>query len=117
VLRTHFAFDSATLTAEDKTALDQLATLLLNPKLHFVTGEIHGYTDNTGKPEYNVGLSKRRAQAVADYLKSKGVQFGDRFAVQGFGEERPIADNSTAEGRAQNRRVSIHRTDCGPPPR
>jgi outer membrane protein OmpA-like peptidoglycan-associated protein len=114
VLRTHFAFDSATLTAEDKTQLDQLANTLKNPKLHFVTGEVDGYTDSTGKPEYNLQLSKRRAQAVADYLKLKGVQFGDRFIVQGYGEERPIADNKTEEGRAQNRRVSIHRTDCGP---
>jgi outer membrane protein OmpA-like peptidoglycan-associated protein len=111
-LRTHFAFNSATLTAEDKTALDQLATVLLNPKLHFVTAEIDGYTDSTGKPEYNVQLSKRRAQAVADYLKSKGVHFGDRFAVQGYGEANPVADNKTEEGRAQNRRVTIRRTDC-----
>jgi outer membrane protein OmpA-like peptidoglycan-associated protein len=114
VLRTHFAFDSAVLTTEDKTALDQLATVLKNPKLNFVTGEVDGFTDNVGKPEYNLALSKRRAQAVADYLKSKGVAFGDRFMVQGFGETKPIADNKTEEGRAQNRRASIHRTDCGP---
>ena len=111
-LRSHFAFDSATLTAEDKAQLDRLATVLLNPKLHFVTGEIDGHTDNIGNAEYNVQLSKRRAQAVADYLKSKGVQFGDRFAVQGFGAAKPIADNKTEEGRAQNRRVTIRRTDC-----
>ena len=117
VLRTHFAFNSAELNAEDKAALDQLAKTLLDPRLHFVTGEVHGYTDNTGPAEYNLQLSKRRADAVAAYLKSKGVAFGDRFTTQGFGEERPIADNSTAEGRAQNRRVSIHRTDCGPPPK
>jgi len=114
VLRTHFAFDSAELTAEDKTQLDQLATVLKNPKLNFVTGEVDGYTDNVGKPEYNLGLSKRRAQAVADYLRAQGVAFGERFVVEGFGETKPIADNKTEEGRAQNRRVSIHRTDCGP---
>jgi outer membrane protein OmpA-like peptidoglycan-associated protein len=117
VLRTHFAFDSAELTAEDKTALDQLARTLVDPRLHFVTGEIDGYTDSTGEPQYNLGLSKRRADAVAAYLKSKGVAFGDRFITQGFGEERPIADNKTEEGRAQNRRVSIHRTDCESPPK
>ena len=113
-LRTHFAFDSAELTAEDKTQLDQLATVLSNPKLSFVAGEIDGYTDNVGKPEYNVSLSKRRADAVANYLKSKGVHLGDRFATKGFGEADPIADNKTEEGRAQNRRATIHRTDCGP---
>ena len=91
VLRTHFAFDSAVLTAEDKAQLDTLVPQLLNPKLGFVTGE-----------------------TVADYLKSKGVKFGDRFITQGLGETKPIADNKTKEGRAQNRRASIHRTDCGP---
>ncbi len=114
VLRTHFAFDSAVLTAEDKAQLDQLATVLLNPKLGFVTGEIQGHTDNVGNAQYNLGLSKRRADAVAAYLKSKGVKFGDRFTTQGFGDTKPIADNKTEEGRAQNRRASIHRTDCGP---
>jgi len=112
VLRTHFAFDSAELTAEDKAQLDQLIAIIVNPKLNFVTGEIDGYTDNTGDAQYNIKLSKRRADAVADYLKSKGVHMGDRFMTQGYGEERPIADNSTEEGRAQNRRVAIHRTDC-----
>ena len=112
VLRTHFAFDSAELTAEDKAQLDQLIAIIVNPKLNFVTGEIDGYTDNTGDAQYNIKLSKRRADAVADYLKSKGVHMGDRFMTQGYGEEHPIADNSTEEGRAQNRRVAIHRTDC-----
>jgi outer membrane protein OmpA-like peptidoglycan-associated protein len=113
-LRTHFAFNSAELTAEDKAALDQLATTLMNPKLGFVAGEIDGYTDNVGKPEYNLQLSKRRADAVANYLKAKGVHLGDRFITQGFGEDKPIADNKTEAGRAQNRRATIHRTDCGP---
>jgi outer membrane protein OmpA-like peptidoglycan-associated protein len=111
-LRTHFAFNSAELTAADKAELDQLVPVLTNPKLHFIAGEIDGYTDNIGKPEYNLALSKRRADAVANYLKSKGVQLGDRFVTQGFGETKPIADNKTEEGRAQNRRATIHRTDC-----
>lgn len=84
----------------------------MNPKLNFVTGEIDGYTDNVGDPQYNVKLSKRRDDAVADYLRSKGVKMSDRFMTQGFGEEHPIADNKTEEGRAQNRRAPIHRTDC-----
>ena len=113
-LRTHFAFDSAELTAVDKEELDRLATVLLNPKLSFVAGEIDGHTDNIGAPDYNLALSKRRADAVASYLKSKGVAMGDRFFTQGFGDTKPIADNKTEEGRAQNRRATIHRTDCGP---
>ena len=113
-LRTHFAFDSAELTAEDKAELDRLAVVLMNPKLGFVTGSIDGHTDNIGDAKYNLGLSKRRADAVANYLKSKGVVMGDRFFTQGFGDTKPIADNKTQEGRAQNRRATIHRTDCGP---
>jgi len=111
-LRTHFAFNSAELTAEDKAELDQLASTMMNPKLHFVAGEIDGYTDSVGKPEYNLALSKRRADAVANYLKSKGVALGDRFVTRGLGAADPIADNKTEEGRAQNRRTTIRRTDC-----
>jgi outer membrane protein OmpA-like peptidoglycan-associated protein len=114
VLRTHFAFDSAELTAEDRAQLDQLVPQLLNPKLGFVTGEIDGHTDNVGNAAHNLALSKRRADAVANYLKAQGVKFGDRFATQGFGDTKPVASNNTAEGRAQNRRASIRRSDCGP---
>jgi outer membrane protein OmpA-like peptidoglycan-associated protein len=114
VLRTHFAFDSAELTADDKAELDKLIAVLMNPKLGFLAGTVTGYTDNVGKPDYNVELSKRRAQAVVDYAKSKGMHFGDRFEVIGKGEADPIADNKTEDGRAQNRRVTIRRTDCGP---
>lgn len=112
-LITHFAFDSARLTEEDKVELDRLAEVLVNPKLGFVTGKVDGYTDSVGKPEYNQKLSERRAQAVADYLQAKGVSTGSRMTVQGFGESDPVADNTSAEGRAENRRVVIRRTDCG----
>jgi outer membrane protein OmpA-like peptidoglycan-associated protein len=114
VLRTHFAFDSAVLTAEDKAQIDQIIPVLKNPKVGFIAGTVTGYTDNVGKPDYNLALSKRRAQAVADYVKSQGVHLGDRFQVIGKGEAEPIADNKTEEGRAQNRRVTLRRTDCGP---
>jgi OmpA-OmpF porin, OOP family len=114
-LQTHFANDSANLVdADDKAELDRLATVMTNPKLHFVAGEIDGYTDNVGDAAYNEKLSKERAEAVANYLKSKGVVLGDRFVARGFGAADPIADNSTEEGRAENRRVTIQRTDCGP---
>ena len=115
VVRVHFAFDSAQLNAADKGQLDQLVAMLKNPKLNFFTGKVDGYADYIGTPEYNLALSKRRAQSVADYLKAQGVvAVGDRFVLQGFGETNPIADNKTEEGRAQNRRASIQRTDCGP---
>jgi outer membrane protein OmpA-like peptidoglycan-associated protein len=71
---------------------------------------VSGYTDNVGNPETNVRLSQQRA----DLVKSELVQMGiaaDRLTAQGFGEEDPIADNSTAEGRDANRRVSLTATD------
>lgn len=111
-LTTHFAFDSAKLTEEDKVELDKLAKILANPKLSFISGKVDGYTDSVGKPEYNQKLSERRAQAVADYLESKGIANASKMSVQGMGEEDPVADNKTAEGRAENRRVIIRRTDC-----
>lgn len=113
-LQTHFATNSAELTAADKASLDQLADTLNSQKLKFVSGEIDGYTDSTGSDAYNLGLSKRRADAVAQYLNGKGVTTGQRFGTRGYGEASPIADNGTADGRAQNRRVVIRRTDCGP---
>jgi len=72
-----------------------------------------GHTDDVGDEAYNLKLSERRAQAVVDYLAAKGVASG-RVTAIGMGETKPLADNSTEEGRAQNRRVTIRRTDCGP---
>jgi len=110
-IRTNFAFDSAELTAEDKATLDAAAARL--KELQFVEGTATGHTDNIGTAEYNQKLSERRAQAVVDYLASKGVYPG-RIKPIGMGLTKPIADNATEEGRAQNRRVTIRRTDCGP---
>ncbi|WP_422006238.1 OmpA family protein [Pyruvatibacter mobilis] len=68
--------------------------------------DVMGHTDSTGSAEYNIDLSLRRASSVGQYLVSQGVD-GRRLLVKGFGEERPIADNSTEAGRAANRRVEI----------
>jgi len=108
-----FPFNSAELHADDKAKIDAIIPVLKNPKLAFIVGEVDGYTDSTGEEAYNLDLSKRRAQAVADYVKSQGVNLGDRFVVKGYGEAYPVATNETTEGRAQNRRVVLRRTDCG----
>jgi OOP family OmpA-OmpF porin len=107
-----YEFDSDRLTAADMERLDRVAARLA--ELTFESGEIGGYTDSTGDDAYNLELSQRRAQSVLDYLASKGVAPGRMTAV-GYGEARPIADNSTPEGQAMNRRAVIRRTDCGPP--
>jgi OOP family OmpA-OmpF porin len=106
----HFATDSAELTEQDKALLDQVIANM--KKVNITEGEVRGYTDSTGSPAHNQKLSERRAQAVADYLKEHGISSG-RLTVKGFGEADPVASNATAEGRAHNRRVVLHRTDCG----
>lgn len=68
--------------------------------------DVYGFTDSTGSPQHNQVLSQQRAQSVASYLTSQGLD-PRRFAVQGEGESNPIASNATAAGRAANRRVEI----------
>ena len=85
-------------------SLDSLASVLLKKpewKLH-----IAGHTDNKGDEQDNLVLSKKRAEAVKAYLISKGVK-ADKLIVEFFGETKPIADNSTSEGRQKNRRVEM----------
>ena len=65
-----------------------------------------GHTDNTGSANYNMTLSKNRAQAVTSYLEQQGISAG-RFTTQWYGEEQPKYDNSTASGRSKNRRVTL----------
>ena len=101
-----FAFDSADLTDEGKTAIEEYRKDLRPEIAEAYAGIIIGHTDSTGSAEYNLGLSMRRAQAVSDYLVSTGVA-EEKLREVGRGEEDPIASNDTAEGRAQNRRVEI----------
>lgn len=100
----NFAFNSADLTATAKTNLDAVADVFIEfPDTDLL---IEGHTDSVGNADYNMALSQRRAQAVADYLKSKGVAAG-RFTVKALGETKPRFDNATAEGQAKNRRVEV----------
>ena len=99
-----YAVNSAELQANAKTELSQLATTLKKyPDTNIL---IEGHTDNTGTREINQPLSERRAQSVATYLSSMGVD-RTRMTTQGYADSQPVADNSTAAGRAQNRRVEI----------
>jgi outer membrane protein OmpA-like peptidoglycan-associated protein len=84
--------------------LDKLAEAMVNnPNYKW---SVEGYTDSKGKDAANVKLSQKRAQAVVDYLVSKGVN-KNVFTIKGFGKANPVADNKTAEGRGKNRRVEI----------
>lgn len=99
-----FAFDSYELTPEAQAILDENVMILQdNPD---ATLEVGGHTDWIGTDEYNMGLSLNRAQAVADYMIAQGIE-PYRMTVVGYGEDRPIADNETDEGRRLNRRVEL----------
>ncbi len=99
-----FDFDSAVVKPEYYPLLERVAEILRdNPSLRV---EIQGHTDSIGPEEYNMQLSQKRAQAVADYLASHGIS-ADRMTVVGVGEADPVAGNDTEEGRAKNRRVQI----------
>jgi outer membrane protein OmpA-like peptidoglycan-associated protein len=76
---------------------------------------VNGYTDSQGTAAYNQDLSQRRAQSVRDYLVTKGIA-SDRITAVGFGLNNPVADNATAEGRANNRRVEIVVSQGAPKP-
>jgi outer membrane protein OmpA-like peptidoglycan-associated protein len=99
-----FDTDSHLLQESSKVELDKIYELLvLNPGLRI---EISGHTDNTGTPSYNMELSEKRAEEVVHYLEEKGIG-ADRLTARGYGEEAPVADNSTEEGRARNRRTEL----------
>ena len=85
-------------------SLDNLADLLVKNESWKL--QISGHTDNVGSEASNLKISENRSKAVASYLESKGVPM-DRMIVKWFGESQPIDDNSTAEGRARNRRVEM----------
>ncbi|MDR5898900.1 OmpA family protein [Halomonas vilamensis] len=99
-----FGFDSADLTNEARSALNEVANVLTQYQDTRVN--IAGHTDSTGDANYNQRLSERRAQAVGGYLNQSGVS-STRLNMMGFGEDRPIASNETEQGRTQNRRVEI----------
>jgi outer membrane protein OmpA-like peptidoglycan-associated protein len=99
-----FDFDESTIRPEFHPTLDEIAAVLSeNPE---TTLQVVGHTDSIGSEAYNQRLSEARARAVADYLARRGIA-ADRLVVGGVGEARPIAPNTSEEGRAQNRRVEI----------
>jgi OOP family OmpA-OmpF porin len=100
----YFDFDKSTIKPEGMAVLDQAAALL--QKHERVVVEVAGHTDSVGSDAYNQGLSERRANAVRDYLTSKGVT-ATRLTARGYGEAQPVASNDTDEGRAENRRVEL----------
>lgn len=102
----NFDVDKATIRPESMGTLNQIKRILTqNPDLKF---EIDGHTDNSGTAAHNLTLSQQRADAVKVELVSMGID-GSRLTTKGFGDTKPIADNSTPDGKANNRRVEFVR--------
>ena len=99
-----FGFDQSNLSDEAKTNLDKLVQVLNSYNETDI--EVQGHTDSRGAESYNQNLSIQRAGTVSNYLSQKGIT-NSRLTVKGFGENTPKYDNSTAEGRTQNRRVEF----------
>jgi len=101
----NFALNSDSLSDSAKSALDSLASKLKSDNAN-VYLEIEGHTDSSGPEEFNLVLGQRRAEAVRRYLNSQGIPL-HKMSVISYGEAKPVADNGTREGRAENRRVVI----------
>jgi outer membrane protein OmpA-like peptidoglycan-associated protein len=99
-----FDLNESTLKPEAKLVIAKLAGILLI--MSDLNLRIEGHTDSTGSADYNQRLSERRAESVYDFLFEQGIE-AMRMTVEGYGQERPIADNTTKDGRSKNRRVEI----------
>ena len=101
----NFAFDKAVLTTESRAQLDEFAAHLTNARFYILA--VTGGTDSVGDRDYNYQLSQRRADAVVNYLSTKYNIPPRKFYLIGIGKDQEVASNSTAAGRAKNRRVEI----------
>lgn len=100
-----FALDSAVILPESFGLLTEIAdTIIRHPEIKRV--EVQGHTDNSGTPDHNKILSEQRAEAVRAWLVQHGVQ-ADRLVARGYGQDKPLVPNVTAQNRAQNRRVQF----------
>ena len=101
-----FALGTANLTDSARENLNTIARVLA--QFDDIKLEVAGYTDSIGNRDRNQQLSEKRATAVMNYLITQGTA-ADKLTAKGYGQDDPIADNSTAEGQAKNRRVELHR--------
>jgi outer membrane protein OmpA-like peptidoglycan-associated protein len=99
-----FEFNSFVINTESKESLQNVIKRLVRNKSYRI--QVEGHTDDKGPEAYNQVLSEKRAKSVKKFLVAKGIR-AERIKIQGFGELNPVGDNSTDEGRAQNRRVEI----------
>lgn len=101
----HFGFDKANLTPKAKEALDEMANGLSSTKNYIIV--VDGNTDNVGPADYNYQLSRRRADAVVNYLAAKYSVPAHKFYIIGLGEDKPATEDKGSKARAENRRVDV----------
>ncbi|HEY8379448.1 MAG TPA: OmpA family protein [Nannocystis sp.] len=102
-----FDFNKATIRPESDSLMQEIISVIKeNPHIKKIA--IEGHTSSEGSDSYNLKLSDKRAKAVMDYLVTKGGLPKEMFTAKGFGEKRPIADESTEEGKEKNRRVEFN---------
>jgi len=100
----YFDTNKSNIKGTSVETLNKMANILKEyPKTEIL---VEGHTDSAGSDEYNMGLSKLRAESVTNYLISQGID-NSRFTTKWFGETQPVADNATTEGKSKNRRVEI----------
>lgn len=104
VLHINFHTDKATLEQEGRASIEEIHRLLKSDAT--LKLDLHGHTDNAGSKEHNQVLSQNRAETVKSELVGLGIS-KDRLSARGFGQDKPIADNNTPDGMAQNRRVEL----------
>ena len=109
-----FAFDDSRLDGDGQASLDEMANQIAAHPRYVM--EITGYADATGPDRYNYRLGEERAASVERYLISRHTVPPGRVAVVSFGEESPVADNNSSDGRKQNRRVHVRLLDVIPKP-
>lgn len=100
----YFSGGNTELSPASRSYLDKVAAVL--DTFGDIRFEVAGHTDNIGETERNLTVSKKRAEAVSNYLVEKGIE-ADRLVPVGYGHDQPVADNTTSEGRAANRRVEL----------
>jgi len=105
-----FDFNKATIKPESDSLMQEIINVIKeNP--HIKKLAIEGHTSSEGSDKYNLKLSDKRAKAVMDYLVKKGELAKEMFTAKGFGEGKPIAEESTEEGKEKNRRVEFNITE------
>ena len=110
-LEINFKFGSADLTSQARATLDRIGRALQSEKLSDSTFRLGGHTDSIGSDEVNQRLSELRAKSARTYLRKTYNIALDRLEVAAFGEHLPKADNSTLEGRRDNRRLELEKMD------